>query len=263
MTDDAPAAGPAPDRLSAPDGETIAYHHSRGEGTGLVWLGGFMSDMEGSKVLTLEGWAQAAGRPFTRFDYFGHGASSGAFRDGTISRWRDDALRVVDEIADGPLILVGSSMGGWIASLVALARPDRVAGLIFIAPAPDFTEKLMWADFSDEAKAAIVEKGEWLNPSEYGYDPYPITRALIEDGRTNCIMDGPISITCPVRVLQGMRDPDVPWRHAVEFAELLVSEDVTTNLIKDGDHRLSYDQNLARLIDTAETLCWEIEGGGV
>lgn len=262
MTNDATNTGPAPDRLTTPGGETIAYHHSRGEGTSLIWLGGFMSDMEGSKVLTLEGWARQAGRPFTRFDYFGHGVSSGEFRAGTISRWRDDALKIVDEVTTGPLILVGSSMGGWIASLVALARPDRVAGIIFIAPAPDFTEKLMWADFPDEAKSAILEKGEWLSPSEYRYDPYPITRGLIEDGRANCIMDGPIAISCPVRVLQGMRDPDVPWAHAVAFAELLTSDDVTITLIKDGDHRLSDDQNLARLIDTAETLCWEIEADG-
>jgi pimeloyl-ACP methyl ester carboxylesterase len=260
MTDDATNAGPEPRQLSAPGGETIAYHHSAGEGTGLLWLGGFKSDMEGSKVLTLEGWAKAAGRPCTRFDYFGHGVSSGAFREGTISRWRDDALQMVDEVTAGPLILVGSSMGGWIASLVALERPERVAGIVFIAPAPDFTERLMWADFSDEVRTQIMEKGEWMNPSEYGFDPYPITRALIEDGRANCIMDGPVAIACPVRVLQGMRDPDVPWRHAVDFMELLQSEDVTVTLIKDGDHRLSDDQNLARLVDTVETLCWEVEG---
>jgi pimeloyl-ACP methyl ester carboxylesterase len=260
MTDDPTPTGPAPHRLATPDGETIAYHQSPGEGTGLIWLGGFKSDMEGSKVLTLERWARAAGRPFTRFDYFGHGVSSGAFRDGTISRWRDDALRILDEVAEGPQILIGSSMGGWIASLVALARPARVKGIVFVAPAPDFTEQLMWAGFSDDVKAEIMDKGEWLSPSEYGFDPYPITRALIEDGRANCIMTGSIAIDCPVRILQGMRDPDVPWTHALSFAEQLTSEDVTCTLIKDGDHRLSDEQNLARLVDTVETLCWEVEG---
>jgi len=260
MTDNDTTAEPQPNRLSASDGETIAYHHSAGEGTGLVWMGGFKSDMEGSKVLTLENWAREAGRPFTRFDYFGHGASSGQFRDGTISRWHGDALKIMDEVTDGPQILIGSSMGGWIATLAALARPKRVAGLVFVAPAPDFTERLMWQIFSEDVRKEILEQGEWLSPSEYGFDPYPITRALIEDGRENCVMDGPIGITCPIRVLQGLRDPDVPWQHALSFVELLASDDVIISLIKDGDHRLSDDQNLARLVDTVETLCWELEG---
>jgi len=260
MTDDTQITGSEPGRLSTSDGQTIAYHQTAGEGTGLIWLGGFKSDMEGAKVLTLESWAQEAGRPFTRFDYFGHGVSSGDFRNGTISRWRDDTLRILDEVAKGPQILIGSSMGGWIATLVALARPEQVRGIVFIAPAPDFTELLMWQTYSEEVKREILEKGEWLQPSEYGFDPYPITRDLIEDGRKNCVLHGPIDIKCPARILQGMRDPDVPWEHAVRFAKALATDDVAATLIKNGDHRLSDDQNLARLVDSVETLCWEIEG---
>ncbi len=259
MTDHAPHARPAPESLSRPDGEAIAYHQTKGEGTGLLWLGGFMSDMEGSKVLALESWGQGSGRPFTRFDYFGHGASSGNFKDGTITRWRDDALAVLDEVAKGEQILIGSSMGAWIAALVALARPERIKGIVFVAPAPDFTERLMWQTFSDEAKTAIEEKGEWLSPSAYGFDPYPITKALIEDGRKNCLMDKTIPIACPVRILQGMRDPDVPWQHALAFADQLETDDVSITLVKDGDHRLSDDQNLARLVDMVETMCWEVD----
>lgn len=259
MTNDTSKSGPEPSRLSRPGGETIAYHQLRGEGTGLIWLGGFKSDMEGSKVLTLQEWAAASARPFTRFDYFGHGQSSGAFRDGTISRWRDDALAVLDSVTEGPQVLVGSSMGGWVASLVALARPDRIKAIVFVAPAPDFTQKLMWPSLSDEAREAITQKGEWLSPSENGFDPYPITRSLIEDGKENCLMTGSVAIQCPVRILQGMLDEDVPWRHALEFAEQIESDDVTLNLIKDGDHRLSDPANLARLVDVVETLFWEIE----
>jgi len=260
MTTDISGTSPDPQHLVRPDGEIIAYHQLQGEGTGLIWLGGFKSDMEGSKVLALESWARDAGRPFVRFDYFGHGTSSGEFRQGTISRWRDDALQVLDELTQGPQILIGSSMGGWISTLVALARPERFAGMVLVAPAPDFTERLMWNNFSDEVRSEILENGEWLSPSEYGFDPYPITKALIDDGRKNCVMDGKISVTSPVRILQGMKDPDVPWQHALAFSELLASEDVAITLVQDGDHRMSDDQNLARLVDMVETLCWEVEG---
>jgi pimeloyl-ACP methyl ester carboxylesterase len=145
--------------------------------------------------------------------------------------------------------------------LATLARPDRGSGIVFIAPAPDFTERLMWPSLSADARKAIENEGEWLQPSEYGFDPYPITKALIDDGRTHCVMDGPVALQCPVRILQGMRDPDVPWQHALEFAEQIASDDVTLTLIKDGDHRLSDDQNLARLVDTVEALCWEVDEG--
>jgi len=249
-----------PSQLERTEGGTIAYHHSSGEGTGLLWLGGFNSDMDGTKVLALEEWAHAAGRPTTRFDYFAHGQSSGDFRDGTISRWRDDALAMIDEVTSGPIILAGSSMGGWLTILAALARPDRVAGIVLTAPAPDFTEDLMWANFPEEVKAQIMEKGEWLQPTEYDeFEPYPITKRLIEDGRNNLVLGGEIAITCPVRILQGMEDPDVPWQHALRLAEKLKTDDVSVNLIKDGDHRLSTEQNIARLIDTVESLAWEVD----
>jgi len=263
MSDEPKAAAGLPKGLIQPDGETIAYYQLEGEGTGLIWLGGFKSNMEGTKVLILEEWARASGRPFLRFDYFGHGQSSGDFREGTISRWRDDALQVLDNLADGPQILVGSSMGGWIAALMALARPDKIKGIVFVAPAPDFTERLMWRTFADDVKREIEEKGEWLSPSEYGFDPYPITRRLIEDGRQNCIMDDEIPIRCPVRILQGMEDPDVPWEHALEFSQLLASDDVTLTLVKKGAHRLSNEQDLARLVDICETLAWEAEAHSV
>ncbi len=254
MTDDL-----SPSQLNRPDGETIAYHHSPGEGTGLLWLGGFRSDMDGTKALALEEWARAAGRPTTRFDYFGHGQSSGDFRQGTISRWREDALAVLDEVTSGGQILIGSSMGGWVTILAALARPERVAGIVFIAPAPDFTEDLMWADFPEEVRAEIEQKGEWLQPSDYGFEPSPITDALIKDGRSNLVLDKEINLSCPVRILQGMKDPDVPWQHALRLVEALASADVSLHLIKHGDHRLSEPQNIARLVDTVETLAWEIE----
>lgn len=220
-----------------------------------MWLGGFHSDMEGGKALAVDAAAQAAGRAFVRFDYFGHGQSEGAFAAGTVSTWRDDALAVIDDLTDGPQILVGSSMGGWIALLCALARPERVAGLVLIAPAPDFTERLMWDGFSDAVRAEILETGQWMRPSEYDPDGYPITKALIEDGRQHRVLDKPIiPVTAPVRILQGMDDADVPWRHALETAEKLASDDVALTLVKGGDHRLSTDPDLARLIHTVMTL---------
>ncbi len=248
-----------PAHIKRPDGLSLAYHHSQGEGTGLIWLGGFRSDMDGTKALTLHEWALAARRPFTRFDYSGHGQSEGDFRDGTISAWLADALFIIDQVTSGPLVLVGSSMGGWLATLIALKRPERVAGLLYLAPAPDFTEALMWTGFSENIRTEIMENGVYLEPSDYSPEPNPITRALIEDGRTHLVLGGPIAITCPVRILQGQCDPDVPWPHALRLAEQLDSADVTVTLVKDGDHRLSRPQDLARLVDAAETLCWEVD----
>ncbi len=253
MTDDDPG------RLMRPDGTSLAYHHSQGEGTGLVWLGGFRSDMDGTKATTLHDWARMAGRPFTRFDYFGHGLSGGDFCEGTISRWLADTLAILDEGISGPQVLIGSSMGGWLATLVALHRPDRVAGILYIAPAPDFTEELIWAGFTPEIKTEILQTGVYLEPSDYSPVPNPITRALIEDGRRHLVLGGPIAISCPVRILQGMRDPDVPWQLAMRLVDQIETDDVAVTLIKDGDHRLSRPQDLARLIDVAETICWEIE----
>ena len=234
--------------LTREDGAKLAYRRVDGEGPTVVWLGGFHSDMTGTKAEVLAEQANATGGNYVRFDYFGHGESGGAFKDGTISRWRADALAVIDELTDGPLVLVGSSMGGWLSCLAALARPDRVKALVLIAPAPDFTEKLMGPELSAEAKAAIARDGFWIRPSEYDDGGYPITRDLLEDGARWSILPGPVPIDVPVRILQGGADPDVPWAHALELANALTSDNVVFALIKDGDHRLSRPQDLERLV---------------
>jgi len=262
----APLAGGRPaghrrgmtEMFSRPDGRSLAYRRTPGRtGCDFVWLSGFNSDMQGSKVVALEAWAKAAGHGFLAFDYSGHGQSEGAFADGTISDWRADTLAVLDGLTEGPQVLVGSSMGGWMALLAALARPTRVAALVLIAPAPDFTAKLMWPGLPEAARTEIMEKGVWLQPSTYG-EPVPISRRLIEDGAGHQILDTPIPFTGPVRILQGMRDPDVPWRHAERLVGALASEDLTFTLVKDGDHRLSRPQDIARLLATCAALADEI-----
>jgi pimeloyl-ACP methyl ester carboxylesterase len=235
------------------DGERIAWRAVAGVGPTLVWLGGFMSDLTGTKAQALADWALANGRAYVRFDYFGHGQSPGDFSEGTITRWRGDALAVIDQLTEGPLVLVGSSMGGWIACLAALARAERVAGMVLIAPAADFTERLIWAQLTPEAKHAIERDGVWARPSDYG-EPYPITRRLIEDGRRWSILPGPVGIMAPVRILQGGADPDVPWRHAEALMLALETKDLVFTLIRDGDHRLSRPQDLARLVAAVEEL---------
>jgi pimeloyl-ACP methyl ester carboxylesterase len=236
------------ENMTSPQGRRLAYRYSPPR-TGLtyVWLSGFKSDMSGSKVTVLEGWAKAQGHGFLALDYSGHGLSGGAFEDGTISAWREDALAAIEQLTDGQLVLVGSSMGGWMALLCALALKDRAAAMVLIAPAPDFTQKLMWPEFSSEQQTEILEQGLTLRPSDYG-DPYPITRDLIEDGKQWALLDAPIGLTLPVRILQGMQDPDVPWQHAYKLVDALESDDVVFSLIKDGDHRLSRDQDIARLV---------------
>jgi pimeloyl-ACP methyl ester carboxylesterase len=238
--------------LRRPDGERIAWRRVAGEAPTVVWLGGFKSDMAGTKAQALADWAQASGRAYLRFDYFGHGESSGDFVEGTITRWREDALAVLDELIQGDVVLVGSSMGGWIASLAAMAWPQRVRAMVLIAPAPDFTEKLMAPEIPPDGREALARDGVWYRPSEYG-EPYPIARTLLEDGARWSILDAlPIPIDCPVRVLQGGDDLDVPWPHALQLANGLKSPDVVFTLIKDGDHRLSRPQDLARLIAAVE-----------
>lgn len=234
--------------LTREDGLNVAFRRIDGEGPTVVWLGGFHSDMTGTKAEVLAEQAKATGGAYVRFDYFGHGESEGAFKDGTISRWRADALAVIDELTEGPLVLVGSSMGGWLSCLAAIARPDRVKAMVLIAPAPDFTEKLMAPELSDEAKATIARDGFWIRPSEYDDSGYPITRDLLEDGARWSILPGPVPIDVPVRVLQGGADPDVPWTHALELANAFKSDDVVFTLIKDGDHRMSRPQDLQRLV---------------
>ncbi len=236
--------------LDRPDGEKIAWRLVEGRGPTIVWLGGFRSDMTGTKAEALAGWAKAQERAYLRFDYLGHGESSGDFQaKGTITRWREDALAVLDQLIEGPVVLVGSSMGGWIACLVAMARPERVSAMVLVAPAPDFTEKLMAREIPPDGCTALAADGVWLRPSEYG-DPYPITRSLLDDGARWSILGAePVPIDVPVRILQGGADPDVPWPHALELAQTIKGEDVTFTLIKDGDHRLSRPQDIARLIE--------------
>lgn len=221
---------------------------------GLFWLGGFNSDMRGTKALALDAFAAERGRACIRFDYSGHGESGGAFIDGTIGRWLEEAVAVFEQFARGPQVVIGSSMGGWMALLLAREIAKRqmaadLAGLVLIAPAPDFTEQLMWNGFSDEIREEIRTKGVWMRPSEYGDGtPYPITRALIEEGRNHLLLGSAIEVGCPVRILQGAQDPDVPWQHAFALAHRLPAEDVVLTMIQDGDHRLSRPQDIARII---------------
>ncbi len=240
---------------TAADLRRLAWRRREGRGPAVVWLGGFRSDMLATKAAALDAWAQRTGRAFVRFDYSGHGESEGRFEDGTISRWTADALAVLDAlVADAP-ILVGSSMGGWIALLIARERARRglppLAGLVLIAPAVDFTERLMWEHFHEPVRRQVMEEGTFLRPSAYG-DPYPITRALIEDGRKNLLFDAPILPGAPVHILQGMQDPDVPWKHAMTLVEHLPGDETVITLIKDGDHRLSRDEDVERLIAAVE-----------
>lgn len=228
------------------EGGQLVWRRVRGAGPTIVWLGGFRSEMAGTKAQALSDWAAEQGRDFLRFDYFGHGASSGEFREGTVTHWRSDALAMIDALTEGPLVLVGSSMGGWLACLVALSRPERVAGLVLIAPAADFTERLIWPSLSHEARHAIQTQGVWMRQSAYG-DPDPITRELIEDGRRWSILPGPVAISAPVTILQGGADPDVPWRHALDLAVAIGLENLVFTMIGDGDHRLSRPDDLARL----------------
>lgn len=248
MSDLAPA--PAPDYLPRPDGLRLAHRHRTGTGPTIVFLPGYMSDMEGGKALALDAWAATQGRAMLRLDYSGNGASEGRFEDGTLAVWRDDVLFLIDRLVDGPILLVGSSMGGWLALLVALARPDRLAGLVGIAAAPDFTQ---WS-FSDAQKARMQADGRIVEPTPYGDNPYVTTLAFWESGQANLLLDRDIAIDCPVRLLQGQADPDVPWQTALRIAERLRSSDVQTLLIKDGDHRLSRDADIARLIDAVAQL---------
>jgi pimeloyl-ACP methyl ester carboxylesterase len=239
-------------------GATIAYRSLDGKTPGVMFLSGFMSNMQGTKALEVERYCRAAGHAFVRFDYQGHGESSGEFADGTIGSWVADAVAVLDECTEGPQILIGSSMGGWIMLLVALARPDRVAGLIGIAAAPDFTEDLMWDRFDQDRRDTIQRHGVFYEPSEFGDQPYTITLKLIEEGRSHLLLRRPIALHCPVRLLHGMRDDSVPWMTTSQIAEKILSEDVGIFLVKDGDHRLSRDQDIARLKVTLDDLLNEI-----
>ena len=233
----------------------IAVRVRAGSEPGLFWLGGFNSDMRGTKALALDAWAAEHGRACVRFDYSGHGESGGTFIEGTIGGWLAEGVAVFEQFCRGPQVVIGSSMGGWMALLLARAIANReaasakLAGLVLIAPAPDFTEQLMWNSFSDEVREEITAKGVWMRPSEYGDGaPYPITRALIEEGRNHLLLGSAIEVGCPVRILQGAQDPDVPWQHAFALAHRLPAEDVVLTMIQDGDHRLSRPQDIARIM---------------
>lgn len=241
---------------SGEDRREIAFRHRAGGAPAVVWMGGFRSDMESTKASALDAWGARTGRAVLRFDYSGHGRSGGTFEEGTVSRWLEEAQAVTDGFAGAAPVVVGSSMGGWIALLAARAAAARgrpFGGLVLIAPAVDFTEALMWAAFPADIRTTIVEKGVWFRPSAYSDAPYPITRNLIEDGRRHLMLDGPpIVVGCRVHVLQGMEDPDVPWRHAMQVVEHMPGDDVVTTLIRDGDHRLSRPEDLDRLIEAVD-----------
>jgi len=243
-------------RLDRGDGVTLAYDHRPGASPTVVFLPGFMSDMTGDKAAAVAAWCALRGRACLRLDYSGHGASGGRFADGTISRWTADALAVIDHCTAGEIVLIGSSMGGWIALNIARTRATEIAALIGIAAAPDFTEDLMWPAFSEATRAKLLADGELRTPSAYGGEQI-ITRALIEDGRDNLVLRAPLPITCPIRLLQGQLDPDVPWRTALRIAEHVTGADVRVTLIKDGDHRLSRPQDIALLLSTLATLLGE------
>ncbi|HEX7791772.1 MAG TPA: alpha/beta hydrolase [Afipia sp.] len=239
----------------------IAVRKRNGIAPGVFWLGGFNSDMKGTKAQALDEWAAGQGRGCVRFDYSGHGESGGAFAEGTIGRWHEESLAVYDAFCEGPQVLVGSSMGGWMGLLLARALAKRrdvsarapVVGLVLIAPAPDFTEELMWKGFSQDIRDEIMTKGVWHRPSEYG-EPYPITRNLIEEGRNHLLLGGTIDVGCPVRILQGAQDSDVPWRHAFALTHCLPSDDVVLTWVQDGDHRLSRPQDIARMLGAVSEL---------
>lgn len=243
-------ASPLPDYFARPDRVRLAYRHHKGAGPAIVFLPGYMSDMEGGKAIALYTWAQARGRAMLRLDYAGNGSSEGRFADGTLESWRDDVLLLIDALTDGPLLLVGSSMGGWLALLVALVRPTRVMGIIGIAAAPDFTE---WG-FTDADKAMLQTEGRIEEPTPYGDQPHVTTRAFWESGQAHRLLTEEIVIDCPVRLLQGQADVDVPWQTALTLAERLRSCDVQTLLIKDGDHRLSRKSDIALLLSTVARL---------
>jgi pimeloyl-ACP methyl ester carboxylesterase len=240
-------------RLDRGDGVELAWAALAGHGPTVVFLPGFNSDMAGTKGSELAGFCAGSGQAMLRLDYSGHGASGGEFTEGSIGRWTDDALAVIDRCSNGPLLLVGSSMGGWIALLAALARPARVAALVGIAPAPDFTETLMWEAMTLDERATLIRAGELMVPNRYG-DPYRVTRRLIEDGRRHLLLSRPIPLQCPVRLLHGQRDEDVPWEVSMRLADMLQADDVQITLIKDGDHRLSRTEDLDLLVRTIRAL---------
>jgi len=238
------------ERLDRPDGEFLALKRVRGSGPTVVWIGGFRSDMEGTKALTLDAAARELGWNYVRYDHFAHGASSGEWRQATIGRWREDAIALIDSL-EGPVGPVGSSMGGWVALLLALARPDRLAGLVLVNPAPDFTEDLMWPALADHERQAILREGETL-VVEDGLGEYVLTARMFEEARDWLVLRGALPVAAPVHILQGRADDVVPWRRQATLIERLTGGDVILDLIEGGDHRLSTPADLERLIEAVE-----------
>ncbi len=236
-----------PDVLTTPQGRQIAYHRTTGAGPGVIFLGGFKSDMTGAKAMYLEAWARAEGRAFVRFDYSGHGASSGEFLDGCIGDWAADAVAAVSALTTGPQILIGSSMGGWIALLVARSLPGRIAGLVGIAAAPDFTEDGIWTGLTAAERDVLTATGRVAQPSDYSPDPYVITRRLIEDGRNHLVLRSPLNLPFPVRLLQGTDDADVPPATALRLMDHATCADLQLTLVKGADHRFSTPACLAMI----------------
>jgi pimeloyl-ACP methyl ester carboxylesterase len=244
----------SPATLTRQDGATIAYHRLTGSTPGVVFLGGFRSEMTGTKARYLEDYCRRRGQAYLRFDYFGHGASSGDAALGTIGRWAEDAIAVLDSLTEGPQVLVGSSMGGWMMLLAALARPSRVFALVGIAAAPDFTEDLLWPRLDPTQRRELRERGTVTLPSEYDPAGYTYRLNLFEDGKRHLVMRRAIAVECPVRLLHGMSDASVPWQTCLSLAEHLASSDVVVTLVKDGDHRLSRESDLERLGRTLDEL---------
>jgi pimeloyl-ACP methyl ester carboxylesterase len=243
-----------PSILTRDEGATIAYHRRTGKTPGIVFLGGFNSDMAGKKAQALDALCAATGRAFLRFDYFAHGASSGDFAQATIGRFLDDTLAVIDRLTEGKLVLVGSSIGGWLMLLAARERPERIRALVGIAAAPDATEDLMWQRMSFDLRDAVMTQGSVRIPSKYSEAGHLITRKLIEEARAHLVMRKPLDLPCPIRLFHGMADPDVPWQTSLALAEHLTGSDVHVTLIKDGDHRLSRASDLDVLMQTIKTL---------
>lgn len=242
------------DFLTTPQGRKIAYHRTNGDGVGVVFLGGFRSDMTGTKAIHLESWAAANNRTFLRFDYSGHGESSENFLDGCIGEWAQDAVAAISELTQGKQILVGSSMGGWISLIVAKSLRERVAGLVGVAAAPDFTEDSMWAGFDEIARAKLTRDGQFAMPSEYSDDPYIITRKLIEDGREQLVLRSPLPLPFPVRLLHGSNDRDVDMDVALRLMAHADCDDMRLCIVKGADHRFSNDANLAQIIASVEEI---------
>ena len=238
--------------LNRQDGESLAFKAVAGTGATVIWVGGFRSDMEGTKALALDAAARERGWNYVRYDHFAHGQSSGDWRQATIGRWREDAIALIDSL-QGPVIPVGSSMGGWVALLATLARPERIKGLVLVNPAQDFTERLMWPGLADHERQAILREGETVITEE-GLGSYVLTRRMFEEARDWLLLDGVIDISAPVHVLQGRADDVVPWRHQVELAERLIGGDLRLDLIEGGDHRLSAPSDLDRLVAAVEAM---------